>query len=202
MWNLKCDFLEKSSSTFKFSSLLVVYGGEGVNKTKLLRVSALVFFAFSVALSISIPRVTAPFSRPTIYSCDDGGYEKNGFGLAEDVYACGDGYDSGEFVTVYVVEKGDPYGSSWAICDVSATADGSGSLGPVNLGTFAPGDYDIWVDRDGSGWLEYLTEPVDTFGQCPEGFFVIPEYWLGTILGLVGCFAAFGVFRVSKRKHQ
>jgi len=34
------------------------------------------------------------------------------------------------------------------------------------------------------------------------GFLVIPEYWLGTILGLGGCFAAFGGFYMSKRKNS
>jgi hypothetical protein len=32
-------------------------------------------------------------------------------------------------------------------------------------------------------------------------FFHTPELWLGPILGLAGCFAALGVFYVSKRKH-
>ena len=46
-----------------------------------------------------------------------------------------------------------------------------------------------------------LIEPVWYF--CGRGgFFVIPEYWLGTILGLIGCFAAFGVFRVSKYQRR
>lgn len=34
------------------------------------------------------------------------------------------------------------------------------------------------------------------------GFFVVPEYWLGTILGLIGCFAAFGAFRLHKGRLQ
>ena len=29
---------------------------------------------------------------------------------------------------------------------------------------------------------------------------VVPEYWMGTALGLAGCFAAFGLFRTGKRK--
>ena len=29
---------------------------------------------------------------------------------------------------------------------------------------------------------------------------VVPEYWMGTALGLAGCFTAFGLFRFSRRK--
>lgn len=29
---------------------------------------------------------------------------------------------------------------------------------------------------------------------------VVPEYWMGPALGLAGCFAAFGLFRFSRRK--
>ncbi len=31
--------------------------------------------------------------------------------------------------------------------------------------------------------------------------FVIPEFWMGPALGLIGCFAALGAFRLSKRRH-
>ena len=44
-------------------------------------------------------------------------------------------------------------------------------------------------------------ESVDTFGLETSGFFVIPEYLIGTILSIMGCFAAFGVFYLSKRKN-
>ena len=81
-----------------------------------------------------------------------------------------------------------------------AQADSSGCSSPQNLGTFAPGEYDIWVDRNDDDVLDEGSEPVDTFG-LNRGFFVIPEYVIGTILGLVGCFAAFGVFRLSKRER-
>lgn len=31
--------------------------------------------------------------------------------------------------------------------------------------------------------------------------FVVPEFWLGPVLGLTGCFAAFGTYYVSKRRR-
>jgi len=30
---------------------------------------------------------------------------------------------------------------------------------------------------------------------------VVPEYWMGTVLGLAGCFGAFGLLFAAKRKH-
>jgi hypothetical protein len=30
---------------------------------------------------------------------------------------------------------------------------------------------------------------------------VVPEYWIGTVLGLTGCFAALGLFFATKRRH-
>jgi hypothetical protein len=73
-------------------------------------------------------------------------------------------------------------------------------LGPTNLGTYELGEYDIWVDRNSNGILEQEREPVDTFGAT-AGFLVIPEYLLGTILGLAGCFVAFLTFRYFKKKQ-
>ena len=178
-----------------------------MSKIKLLRKLALIVFGLSVVLflSINVSRVVAPTPYPTIYSCDSMGVEKNTFGPTEIVYAFGDNYESGESVTIHVVENRGPYVSTHRLYRKAANADSSGHLGPVDLGTFVPGEYDIWVDRPvgglQNGWIAYPNEPVDTFG-CPVGFLVIPEYLLGTILGLVGCFAAFGVFRVSKHKHQ
>jgi len=31
---------------------------------------------------------------------------------------------------------------------------------------------------------------------------VVPEYWMGPVLGLAGCFAGFGLFRVAKIRRQ
>ena len=187
----------------------MVWRGEGVNKNKLFREFALIFVAFSVVLFVSliVPRVTAlePFIPlpPTVYSCDDEGNSKNSFDLTEFVYACGDGYNPEEPVIIYVVPQGSDCTAAASIAAIAANANpaASGSLGPVNLGTFDPGEYDIWVDRDNDGSRDPLTEPVDAY-CCLVGFFVIPEYWLGTILGLVGCFAALGAFRLSKHKHR
>jgi len=174
-------------------------------RIRFLRISILAYLAVLVVISlaINIPKVAALLPRASIYSCDEWGFEKNTFGLGEIVYASGDNYDQLESVTIYVTRNGGPYVSIHSLCGKAAQADSSGHLEPVDLGTFDLGEYDIWVDRGPmqNGWIHYPEEPADTFG-CARGFLVIPEFWLGTVLGLVGCFAAFGVFRVSKRRHK
>ncbi|MDH5690433.1 MAG: hypothetical protein OEY81_03260 [Candidatus Bathyarchaeota archaeon] len=140
---------------------------------------------------------------PTIESCDVAEAEKNVFDLLESVYACGDNYGVEESVIVYVVPNGGPYTAAASVIDQSAQADTSGHLGPVHLGVFDPGKYDIWVDRapyDGELYAE--CEPVDTFSSTVEGFFVIPEYVVGTILSLAAYFVAFAVFSRFKRLNQ
>jgi hypothetical protein len=144
--------------------------------------------------------LTVTAALGNIWSSDSNGVSKDAFNLGETVYAAGDCFKANELVTVYVVPNGGPYTAPNSLFNTTATANGQGNLGPASLGTYAPGKYDIWVDRNGNGVLDPATEPVDTLGITP-GFFVIPEYWLGTVLALAGCFAALGVFRLSKRKH-
>ena len=174
-----------------------------MDKTKSLKVCALVFFVVSVVLSVAMPRVAA-YPSATIRSCNVGGELTEEFGLGDVVYACGEGYNAFEFVTIYVVPNNGPYSKDSSLCSADAQADLSGILDagvPVALGTLPAGEYDMWVDRDGDGRCTLPIEPVWYF--CARGgFFVIPEYWLGTILGLIGCFAAFGVMRVSKHRGQ
>jgi len=175
-----------------------------VNKIKSFKVWALVFFALSVVLSIGIPAVAA-FPSATIYSCNAGGEITTEFGPGQVVYACGEGYEPFEAVTIYVVVNNYPYHTEYSLCSADAEADASGRLNPIPLCTACEdlpvGEYDIWVDRDGSGWMSYAFEPC-WYWCARGGFLVIPEYWLGTILGLIGCFAAFGVFRVSKNRYM
>jgi hypothetical protein len=55
------------------------------------------------------------------------------------------------------------------------------------------------VNRDGRIDLKDYFVLAKHFGHSSR-ILVVPEYWMGTVLGLAGCFAAFGLFRVSKRK--
>ena len=137
---------------------------------------------------------------PIIYGCDSAGSPSDFFGPGQHVYACGSNYDPNEKITIYVVRYEDPYAAAYSKKSCTVEADGSGNLEPVDLGTFANGRYNIWVDRATfDGVLYPLTEPYCNLGSCFPGLTVVPEFALGTILGLVGCFAALGLFAIRKR---
>jgi hypothetical protein len=178
---------------------------------KVLRTSVLAFLVLSSALSLSItvsrvsafPVVVIP-SWATVKPCDSAGNSKKTFGALDSVYASGDGYVAGEDMILRVVPDKLVYIAANSIRDLSIKADGSGHFGPINLGTLAPGSYDLWVDRNGDGWQTGAEpqEPVAGFGYCVTGLLVVPEYLFGTISGLAGCFGAYGMFRVAKRKRK
>lgn len=64
-----------------------------------------------------------------------------------------------------------------------------------------PGKYDIVVDVNGNGKYDSGIDAIDSDDvQISGGFLVIPEYPVGAIVGLAGCLAAFGAFRVTKRR--
>lgn len=46
-----------------------------------------------------------------------------------------------------------------------------------------------------------LTGPISLTANYAAISLPVPEYWLGPILGLTGCFAALGVFRLARHKH-
>lgn len=86
---------------------------------------------------------------------------------------------------------------------VSSDAFGNVSTTVLWNAPLKPGRYDIVVDVNGDGYYNASIDALDeSYIQVKSGVFVVPEYWLGTILGLVGCFVALGVFRVAKRKRK
>jgi len=149
-----------------------------------------------------LPHLELPLTLQSIaaYSCTSSGTYKDTFGPAEIVYVWGYNFNPSQTITIYVVPNGDPYDAAHSIYNTAVTTSSSGKIWPPkSLGTFPPGEYDIWIDTHGN--LFRMDEPADGFG-CPPGFLVMPEYWLGTILGLGGCFAALGVFRTFKLKRN
>ena len=60
--------------------------------------------------------------------------------------------------------------------------------------------YDPKCDVNGDREIDIKDLALVAKASAGGGFFVVPEYWLGTILGLIGCFAALGVFRFHKGK--
>ncbi|MEM3731346.1 MAG: hypothetical protein QW667_03420 [Candidatus Bathyarchaeia archaeon] len=169
-----------------------------INMSKRFALVLITFVVCLFALSAALSSVGA-CTFPCVVSCDASGNEKKEFGFSEHVFAKGSGYSPNEDLMIYVVVYTAPCHKNWAVRSVSAKADGSGFLKPTDLGTFAVGKYNVWVDRNGDGWRN-PGEPV--YEWCAYGFFVVPEFWLGTIMGLAGCFGALGVFRISKREHK
>lgn len=71
----------------------------------------------------------------------------------------------------------------------------------IRTSPLIPGKYDIVVDVNGNGVYDDGVDALDDKDvQVTAGFFVIPEYLFGTILALIGCFAAFGIFRFRRTK--
>lgn len=158
----------------------------------------MVFFGVLACL-LALNMVTNVSAIPNLISCNAVGGSQYQFSVGESVFASGYGFNSYESLTIYVLPNGVYLDSTNAIRKVTTNANASGYLNPTNLGTFDVGYYDIWADRNNDGEHDPM-EPIDTWG-CTPGFFVIPEYWLGSIMGLLGCFAAFGMFHVSKQKR-
>ena len=149
---------------------------------------------------------------PTIKSCNSTGTEKNTFDLGEEVWVIGSHFESSILVDMYavqdVLEWSDFDGmdiSDLTIMDMNkdVETDANGNIPATPLWTsgLVPGKYDIVVDVNQNGVYDDGVDVLDDYEVETAGFFVIPEFWLGTILGLVACFAAFGVFYASKRKH-
>jgi len=148
---------------------------------------------------------TKTWTKPTIESCDSTGAKKDIFNPSEIVYATGGGYAPSTAYKLYVVPD-TTWTDGMAISGtpVIVYSDLSGNISPTNVMSppLTPGKYDIVVDVNGNGFYNAGIDALDDCDvQVTAGFLVIPEFWLGTILGLAGCFAAFGAFHITKRKH-
>jgi uncharacterized repeat protein (TIGR01451 family) len=149
---------------------------------------------------------TTVATAPTIESCDAVGTRKDSYDTDDTVYVNGSGYMPSTSYYVYVVND-----TTWvdrmAIpgSPVSVASDGLGTIHPTIVWSppLTPGRYDIVVDVNCNGLYEVGIDTLDNNDiNVTAGFFVIPEVWLGTILILAGCLAAFGAFRASKRKRK
>jgi hypothetical protein len=166
--------------------------------------------AFTIAENSTITWGWQVRERPTIGSCDGTGAQKDVFNSDETVYVSGTGYATSQTYNIYVVND-----TAWvdgmtipARIQGTVTSVSSDSSGNINLTvvwnkSLTPGKYDIMVDVNGNGKYDadvdalYNNKIVTT-----AGFSLMPEYLFGTILGLAGCFAALGAFRMYKRKRR
>ncbi len=156
--------------------------------------------------------LTRPISFPVIQSCDSKGTITNIFDITGEVWVKGNGFSSSFLVDIYVVEdvinwldKIDI--SSLAITSVNTDvpADTHGDLIPTPVWTsnLKLGKYDLIVDANQNGIYDEGIDAIDNNNiKITGGIFVIPEYWLGTIMGLLAMFASFAVFYIQKRRKK
>jgi len=157
----------------------------------------------------------------TIASCDAFGKPEDLFSLNETMYVMGSGYAGSAFgisglriYNVHVVKDVFLWKDKMPIPKrIPGTVqrifpDSSGKISPTPVWTapLTAGPYDIIVDVNGNGLYDAGIDALDdnSVQVCPVqhyGVLVVPEYWLGPVLGLAGCFAAFGTFRLVKRKQ-
>lgn len=144
-----------------------------------------------------------------VQTCNNYGAPINTFSPSEDVYVNGNGFQACATLNIYVVphqatwNNGETIPSRIAGTAITMTTDASGNIPPTIVWThnLVPGKYDIVIDTNCNGKYDQNTDYVDANSvDVNAGFFVIPEYVLGAIVGLAGFFAAYGVFRLSKTR--
>jgi hypothetical protein len=148
----------------------------------------------------------------SVDSVNNYGADKATFNPDEDVYVNGSGYSPIASLCIYVVNHkatwsdGDPL-TRVPNTETTVLTDGDGEIPPTVVWhkPLVPGKYDIVVDVDCDGVFDSNDLTKDALDandlQVAAGFLVVPEYLLGTVLGLAGFFAALGVYRLSKRQQ-
>jgi parallel beta-helix repeat protein len=149
------------------------------------------------------------WSPPSIESCDLAGSWKDIFNPSEAIYVTGKGYSPSTTYNVYIVNDVVSWVDGMDIptpfVASTASSDHEGDILPTAVWSppLAPGKYDIVVDVNDNGKYDFGIDALDDNDLVlTAGFLVIPEYWMGTILGLAGCFAALGIFCTRQRKRH
>jgi hypothetical protein len=163
--------------------------------------------AFALVRTATSPEVTTSHECE---SCDSYGAKKDTFSPSEDVYVNGSGFEPSGTFDIYIVNDkttwndGDPIPPRIAGTEATVSSEADGRILPTIVWhhDLTPGKYDIVIDVNRNGIYNKNDDCLDDNDiQVTAGFLIIPEYVLGAILGLAGCFAAYGVFRFSKRQH-
>jgi hypothetical protein len=124
------------------------------------------------------------------------------------VYVAGGGYAVNETFSIYIVNETTlvdgmafPERIQGTVASVSSDSRGNIHTTIVWNEPLTSGNYDVLVDVNGNGKYDAKVDPVYNLQILPPAeSFQMREYIFGTILGLTGCFAALGAFRVYKRK--
>jgi len=144
----------------------------------------------------------------TIESCNSAGVKKDKFALTEDVYVVGSGYTPSTTYDAYIVDDvtwTDGMAIPPRVPGTASTIDSDpAGVVPPTLVWGLPlilGKYDIVVDVNGNGVYDEGVDALDDMDVTTAGFFVIPEFPLGTITGLASCLAALGFVFASKHRN-
>lgn len=145
---------------------------------------------------------------PTIEGCDSSGMRRDAFDLDETVNVTGSGYAASHTYSICVVND-----TNWSdgmtiperVQGTATTVSSniSGNINPTVAWNkyLTAGKYDIVVDVNANGKYDVGVDALcDNRIRATAGFLIVPEYIVGTALGLVGCFVALGAFRVYKRR--
>jgi hypothetical protein len=157
------------------------------------------------AIQLPLPVVTVPC--PTIESSDSAGNRKDTFNIDETVYVNGTGYAPFRTYALHVVEDVTTWTDGMAIpsrVPGTLTAVTSSSFGTIAARTgwnppLILGGFDIVIDVDNNGVFNERVDALDDSDiEITAGFFVIPEYAMGTIMALTTFFAALALFHRSR----
>jgi hypothetical protein len=136
--------------------------------------------------------------------------KKDVFSPGETVYITGTGYAEDQTYSIYFVNA-TTWVNGMAIPERiqgTATSVSTDSSGVIHLTlvcneTLMQGYYDILINVNGTSTYDAKADVLSYRVQVSPQAQSSSEYArFGTILGLIGCFAALGVFRIYKRKQQ
>jgi parallel beta-helix repeat protein len=153
---------------------------------------------------LNVTADTLCFSMPlaTVESCDAYGRVKNVFSINEDVYIFGSRFAPNTIYEVYIVKKtvwvnGMPIPErvEGTLTFVVSDVNGNIVVSLVWAKLLKVGKYDIVIDVNHNGYYDEGIDALDSGGlEARGGFFVIPEFWLGTLTGLSSFLSACGIF--------
>ncbi len=146
--------------------------------------------------------------QPTIESCDSTGNKKDVFSPGEIVYITGTGFVGNQTYSIYFVNA-TTWVNGMAIPEriqgtaTSVSTDSSGIIHLTLVGneTLTQGYYDILINVNGTSTYDAKADALYSLQISPQAQSSSEFARVGTILGLIGCFAAFGAFRLYKRKR-
>jgi len=156
----------------------------------------------------------APTQAPTIETCNIGGGLVDVFFPSDPIYVKGSGYTPGKH-DLWVVPDIDwddpapikipariPNTATEVIADSAGIVNAYENLAWDTPPTHSVGSFDIVVDVNKNGYYDKDIDALDDMDITyagTNGFFVIPELPIGTLMGLASCLAALGIMLKSKK---